>query len=65
MEKIYTKDGKDSYKRRKRYMYKSITFQIILDRLLSESLEGQQLGTSSPASWPGPAVTQARAPGRP
>ena len=57
MEKIYTKDGKD--------IYKSITFQIILGRLLSESLEGQQLGTSSPASWPGLTVTQARAPGRP
>ena len=57
MEKIYTKDGKD--------IYKSITFQIILGRLLSESLEGQQRGTSSPASWPGPAVTQAKAPGRP
>ena len=56
MEKIYTKDGKD--------IYKSITFQIILGRLLSERLEGQQLGTSSPASWPGPTVTQARAPGR-
>ena len=56
MEKIYTKDGKD--------IYKSITFQIILGRLLSERLEGQQLGTSSLTSWPGPAVTQARAPGR-